>query len=180
VDVAELLAEIVSAGAIRQYEHGGKSFGAVRNFGKFQRPKKPNDIHPANPEILDYCCTATEPKEDEPKPVRNQFGTGGEKEKQMEDGGGRVVPFTDVNGPEALDPDKVMFDAGVSLIRSAGKSEAAARSWLAKARKDHGTESVIAAISAAKREGAIEPVSYMEASLRARDRTKAAQPVIGI
>ena len=73
-----------------------------------------------------------------------------------------------------------MFDAGVSLIRSAGKSEAAARSWLAKARKDHGTESVIAAISAAKREGAIEPVSYMEASLRARDRTKAAQPVIGI
>lgn len=74
-------------------------------------------------------------------------------------------------GTDGADPSKIMFDAGVGLITKSGKSQSAARSWLAKARKDHGTEAVITAISAAKREGAIEPISYMEASLRTRART---------
>lgn len=74
-------------------------------------------------------------------------------------------------GADAADPSKIMFDAGVGLITKSGKSQSAARSWLAKARKDHGAEAVITAIGAAKREGAIEPISYMEASLRTRART---------
>ena len=79
IDVSALLDEIVVAGAIRQYEIGGKKFGAVRNFGKFQRPKKPNDIHPATPEILAFCAICSEP-------VPNQFPTGGGIAPQMEDG----------------------------------------------------------------------------------------------
>lgn len=46
VDVGELLDELASAGFLKRFEHGGKPFGAVRNFRKFQRPKKPNAIHP--------------------------------------------------------------------------------------------------------------------------------------
>jgi hypothetical protein len=75
-----------------------------------------------------------------------------------------------------VDPDKIMFDAGVALIAESGKSEAAARNWLGKARKNHGTEAVIAVIGRAKREGAVEPISFMEASLRSRART---EPVAG-
>jgi hypothetical protein len=89
VDAAALLEEIAAAGCIRQYEIDGKAYGAVRNFGKFQRPKKPNDIHPATAEILQFCAVITEQVADTPEPVRNQFGTGGEKAPQMEDGGGR-------------------------------------------------------------------------------------------
>lgn len=69
-----------------------------------------------------------------------------------------------------VDPTKVMFDAGVLIITGAGKSDAKARSWLAGARKEHGEEAVIAAIGRAKREGAIDPISFMEACLKARAR----------
>lgn len=69
-----------------------------------------------------------------------------------------------------VDPTKIMFDAGVSIITSAGKSETRARSWLAGARKQHGEEAVIAAIGRAKREGAIDPISFMEGCLRAKAR----------
>lgn len=89
VDAAELLNEIAKIGAIKLYEHDGKQFGAVRNFAKFQRPKKPNDVHPATAEILAFCGVSSEPKGDERHEVRNQFPTGGEIGAQMEDGGGR-------------------------------------------------------------------------------------------
>ncbi|WP_066268970.1 hypothetical protein [Blastomonas sp. CCH3-A3] len=51
VDVASLLSELVAVGVVIQYEISGKSYGAVRNFCKFQRPKKPNDVYPQTPEI---------------------------------------------------------------------------------------------------------------------------------
>jgi hypothetical protein len=45
-DAGELLAELTEAGSVMRYEVGGKSYGAVRNFCQFQRPKKPNAVHP--------------------------------------------------------------------------------------------------------------------------------------
>lgn len=87
------------------------------------------------------------------------------------------IPLSNDNGQ--VDPAKLMFDAGVSLITATGKAESTARSWLAKARRDHGEEAVIAAISRAKREGAIEPISFMEVALKARARASP-EPAIGI
>lgn len=83
------------------------------------------------------------------------------------------IPFSNENGAKVVDPAKVMFDGGISLITAAGKSEGQARSWLGKVRKTYGPEAVIVAIGAAKREGALDPISFMEASLRARDRQTA-------
>lgn len=175
VDAAGLLAEIEAAGCIMRYEVGGKSFGAVRNFCKFQRPKKPNSIHPITGSAAAYVAHNGEA-------VPNEFPTGGEKSPQMEDGGGKEVPIADAIGADepALDPSKLMFDAGVALIMRSGKSEPAARSWLGKARKQHGTEAVIAAIGNAKREGAIDPISFMEASLSARSRDAPLKIVVGL
>lgn len=100
VDAAALLDEIAKAGAIMRYEIGGKAYGAVRNFGKFQRPKKPNDIHPATQVVLAFCGIGSEPDALEADysvndfrtsspPVPHQFPTAGEIAPQMEDGGGR-------------------------------------------------------------------------------------------
>lgn len=89
LDAAELLNEIAASGAIKRFEIGGKTYGAVRNFGKFQRPKKPNDIHPATPEILAFCSIGSEPQSDEVEAVPNQFPTASEIAPQMEDGGWR-------------------------------------------------------------------------------------------
>lgn len=88
-DVAALMAEIEQIGAIRRYQVDGKSYGAVRNFCKFQRPKKPNDIHPSTPEILSYAGHSGELGCDEASPVPHQFPTPSENAKQMEDGGWR-------------------------------------------------------------------------------------------
>lgn len=53
-DVESLLGELVSGDAVMRYEVDGKEFGAIRNFTKFQRPKKPNDIHPCTKEACQY------------------------------------------------------------------------------------------------------------------------------
>jgi hypothetical protein len=92
VDVAEMLAELSGVGAIRQYDHDGRKYGAIRNFRRFQKPKTPNDIHPATPEILTFVGLVSETKTDGegPFPPNGEtFPPKGEKSPQMEDGGGR-------------------------------------------------------------------------------------------
>lgn len=88
VDIDTLLTELVSVDAVASYELGGRQYGAIRNFRKFQRPKKPNDIHPMPPELRTYVGLT----ETSPEPVPHQFPTGGEKSPQMEDGGGSKKP----------------------------------------------------------------------------------------
>lgn len=81
---------------------------------------------------------------------------------------------TSVSNETALvDPEKVMFDSGVALIQSCGKSEGAARSWLGKAKRDYGPEAVITMIGRAKREGAPDPIAFMEGGLRKAARARA-------
>lgn len=46
VDAAALLAEIEAASFILRFEEGGRGYGAIKNFRKFQRPQKPNAVHP--------------------------------------------------------------------------------------------------------------------------------------
>lgn len=86
-----------------------------------------------------------------------------------------VAKATGADAP--FDPSKLMFDAGVSLITAEGKSASAARSWLGKAKRDYGTEAVLAVIGAAKREGAVDVIAFMERSLRTRARTASEVPI---
>jgi len=92
VDVAAMLAELEGVGAIRRYEIGGKSYGAIRNFRKFQKPKTPNDIFPATAEMLAFVGLASETDTNEAHafpPKGETFPPKGEKSPQMEDGGGK-------------------------------------------------------------------------------------------
>ncbi len=77
INVAELLAELVTLGFVQQFD-AGKPYGAIRNFQKYQRPKKPNSSG-VLPECLHEYVHA----------VPNQPPPSGEKSPQMEDGGGR-------------------------------------------------------------------------------------------
>lgn len=74
------------------------------------------------------------------------------------------------NASDLPDPDKVMFDSGITLLGRSGMTEARARPLLGKWRRDYGTGTVIEALSRAQREGAIEPVSFIEGCLRAASR----------
>ena len=67
---------------------------------------------------------------------------------------------------EPPNPEKVMFDAGVALLKAAGFSEARARPVLGKWKAQHGAEAVIVALGKAQREGAIDPVSFINGVFR--------------
>ncbi len=188
IDAGELLAELEAADCIMSYEIGGKRYGAVRNFCQYQRPKKPNSTYPQTEAVRDYVGTEARSTRDgseltpastspgSPPPpssgvasgelVGNQLPTGGEKCRQMEDGGGRrssVANATGVSPPILENPSKVLFDAGVALLVKAGSSEKQARGLIAKWRKAKGEPWVREALVSA--EGKAEPVSWIEARI---------------
>lgn len=98
IDIDQLLSELVGNQLIRPYAVEGRSYGAVRNFGRFQRPKKPNRTHPMPDELRTFAATEGISSEPLPHPP----GTGGEMRQQMEEiigGGNRRGGGTPPNPP---------------------------------------------------------------------------------
>jgi hypothetical protein len=83
VSIPELLAECERADVIKRFT-SGKSYGLVRNFCRYQRPKKPKYVHPIPPELYTYAGL----KPDGSLVVLHQSRTSGESEPQRDDGGG--------------------------------------------------------------------------------------------
>lgn len=79
---------------------------------------------------------------------------------------------------ETADPERVMWESGKAFLVSSGVSKSQAGSLLGKWRKDNGAEAVISALGKAQREGAIEPVAFIEGCLK-HSRQKAAKPQPG-
>ncbi len=73
---------------------------------------------------------------------------------------------TDVTGGEPpVDPVKVLFDAGVVLLRDAGSTEAAARTLIGRWRKLASDDTVLGAIQRCRSLSITDPVSWMTATL---------------
>src|SRR5580704_2805934 len=63
-NVEDVLAELAQAQCIRRFEHDGRQFGAIRNFRKHQRPRKPNNRFVVPPELRTWvglAAASTEP-----------------------------------------------------------------------------------------------------------------------
>jgi hypothetical protein len=86
VDMGDILSELARADFIVCFEHDGKKYGAVKNFRKYQRPKKPSQFYPLPPELRTYVGLTDESSE----PVPHQADTGAEETPQMEGGGDKV------------------------------------------------------------------------------------------
>ena len=174
VDASALLDEIEVAGRVRRYEVDGKWYGAVKNFAKFQRPKKPNDIHPASPETLVFAGHSSEAKPDEDVAGANQFPTSGEKSPQMEEGGGNRSSEANasVAAPSAVDLTKAVFDIGIKILMATGLPEKRARSMLGKWRSEYGDGPTIAILSRAEIVRPEVPIEWITQGLKAeRNRT---------
>lgn len=83
-DATALLSELETVDLVQGFEIDGKRFGAIKDFRKFQRPQKPNAIHPITEKIEEYIGLS----KTESKPVPDQSRTGTGNVPQMEDGGG--------------------------------------------------------------------------------------------
>lgn len=165
-DACALLAEMVEARAVMKYEVGGKSYGAVRNFCQFQRPKKPNSICPQTEEVRNWVNIQARSTRDGGEAVPNQLPTEEEKPRQMEDGGDKGKVSEDKSsGVPPADPLKDLFDLGVSIMVAADTTEKQARSLIGKWRKAHGDEKVLAVLLACKTKVISNPVEWITKSL---------------
>lgn len=107
IDVEPLLEELYRGDKLESFKVEGKTYGAVRNFRKYQRPKKPNCRFP----IPDDWRTYVGLTHDSTEPVENQFGAGGETVQQMEEEGGRRKEGKKI--PAHAGSSKYAFEDGV-------------------------------------------------------------------
>jgi len=84
VDLAALLAELASQDVIRPFQaDGGRPYGAIRNFRKYQRPKSPRVAYPLPTELHSYVG-ATPPMSELTDADGPLFPQNGERAVQME------------------------------------------------------------------------------------------------
>ena len=160
IDVGALLQEIEDLGFIRPFTAGGKKLGAIRNFRKFQRPKKPNSSEMLPDDLLSYVGIT----QDSSEPVPNQCGTGSEKPPQMEDGG--CNSEADASAADAapdaypIDPVERLWSEGLDILKTSGLTDKTARPnigrWLSTSRNDAGR--VLDAIRRARDMGSKDPI----------------------
>lgn len=86
VNLAELLAELLNGHIIAKHAVDGKEYGVIRNFCKWQRPKKPTYRYPFESEWAKYVGFKPKKRPTGAQQVLNQFSTEGEIAAQMEEG----------------------------------------------------------------------------------------------
>lgn len=125
VDVPALLQELTAAW-VQPFDYDGKRYGACKNFGKYQRPKKPKTVHPLPDALKSYVMHGYKPRHSEQvddeqqeletgtEPVPHQFSTDTEKSGQMEEGGGKMEDGDSTTSAAASPPAPAL---GLEFIR---------------------------------------------------------------
>ncbi len=138
-DMAEagsLLAELASVNLIMSYEVDTVRFGAIRDFRKFQRPQKPNAIHPITEIVAEYVSLPAPV----PEPVSDQSDTDPVNPPQMEDGGGRGEETAKSNDLSVTRTGGFDFEGWWSLYPVAVAKPKARQAYVAALAKIGGTE----------------------------------------
>lgn len=119
VDVAALLLELDSAGVIRQFSSGGRTYAAIRNFRKYQRPKSPKHVHPLPSDLVSFvglAASTSESNEDEVipfpqngeiEPQREEEGCRRKDVKKLDEAGARPIS----NLPSFFEPSQRVIEA---------------------------------------------------------------------
>lgn len=127
----------------------GKTVLTLCNYEKYQSALK-DDNPPPNPAVT------------HDQPIKEQDNN---------------IPVGAVDKSTPFDLKKIIFGQGISLLVDGGKSETQARPIIGKWISLHGEEAVAAAIGRAQRDGAIDPVSYIQGCFRFQ--AKKAEPQQG-
>lgn len=111
VNVEALLTELASVNKIQMALDTDGKFGVIRNFCRYQRPKKPNYRFVLPKE----CRTYVGLSDDGSEPVPNWCGSGSEKSSQMEEGigGGNRKKKEEDSPADAGSASKYAFESGV-------------------------------------------------------------------
>lgn len=155
------LSELEREGSIVRYQVDGDSYIKVVKWTEHQRVDKPSPSRFPDPR---EC--SRKPRENS---LRTKEGTTREDSEPKGSDGGAVVM--------TIDPRKSIFDDGLPwLAGAAGKSEASLRSNVAKWCHAYGDELVLTTFRAAMRAPPVEPVSWIENTLKAKTNAQRNQP----
>jgi hypothetical protein len=86
LNLADLLAELLDGQIIAKHVVDGKDYGIIRNFCKWQRPKKPTYRYPFESEWAKYVGFKLKKRPTGAQHVLHQFSTEGEISAQMKEG----------------------------------------------------------------------------------------------
>lgn len=190
-DAGTLLADLTAARMVLPFDVDGRTYGVVRNFARYQRPKKPNAVHPAPAHALAFASGTPAP-ENEPssepaaaiapagsEPVPHLFPTGPEIAPQRKEEGGRKDSEADASGGEPPEPPAddlkpidlkaAIFASGVPLLVGAGIPDRNARSMIGRWRRDFGDGAVMDALAAAQAEAVSDPIPWIKRTLEVRN-----------
>lgn len=182
VDAAALLGECEAAGFIIQVERGGKPYGVVRNFRKFQRPKNPSS--PIITVDLEIAGIISLPDADKNYPSLPQvYPTSGEIPPQMEDVGCRMeeedIPSPSEPGatappaePTYTDARHELYGEGKPILLSLGVAEKQCGAMITRWLRDTGDDcgGVLDAIRRARDERVMDPIPWITRALPTRTR----------
>jgi hypothetical protein len=105
VDVPALLSELEKCDVVKSFQQDGKTFGAERNFCKYQRPKTPKYRAIKSADIRNYVASSYPASEtDQPEP--EAFPQNGEMTPQMEEEGGKREEEGENSLPSAARPSE--------------------------------------------------------------------------
>jgi hypothetical protein len=184
-DVAAMLDELLSCGLVGRFDTGGRCYGAVKDFRLYQRPKKPNAVHPLPQEWRTFVglgAQQAEPANDEGPSVPHQFPTGSENPPQMEDGGedvGKDVSSEDKSSDAVrvvVDHDRDAWNQAVTLLTGQGGMKAEkARPFFGRLLRDNGLEArdLLPSISKATVSGTQDPQGYLTRAAQAVAKRRA-------
>ncbi|MGD9925256.1 MAG: hypothetical protein AB7V13_27980 [Pseudorhodoplanes sp.] len=201
VDISALLDELVGAGIIKRVAVSGKEYGLIRNFRRYQRPEKPNAVHPlaeSDRNFVGLSSTEQQPVAEHSPTIhgksiqRKEEGGNGVKDSEAiaSDAGASAEPeilppdrgeMPDTPGfldrhtrpaPEPPDPRKIIFDQGLAwLSERTNKPPDRLRSYLGKLCRDHGDAMTSAAIVDAQKNNPVDPISWMERFLNGKQKS---------
>lgn len=92
---------------------------------------------------------------------------------------GQSADFQQPEDP-APDPRKSVFNSGIRLLGQAGYNPKQARSLIGLWLKDHGDGEVLSALGKAQREGAIEPVEFIQGIFRHKRQREPEGKYVGV
>lgn len=168
VEIDKLLALLLEADMIARIATHPKQPGMIRNFRKFQRPKKPNSSGMLPHEWFDYVGLAAPIS----GTMSDQFPIGGEQSPLMEEEGGRRNS-SEPEGSGATAP--IIEDLEVRLFRRGkevlGKSAGGVIQKLRKQCRGNLAETLKLIEQAAKKEA---PMEWVQGILRTPDPEAAA------
>lgn len=176
-DVSELLAELEALNVIKKVERGGKTYGLIRNFRKYQRPRKPNNSGITSDQDVDFLGPEHVALGSNHEPVPNQFRTSSKILPQMEDGGGRKKEPSSLRSDGAASlassPDfrTDLFRRGLAeVVKATGVPEPKARALIGAWLRDAKDEAVVVltAIDAAVESRPADFVPWVRRAIESR------------